>query len=130
MGLQLETHEGATILGRILHRHLQGLSEAFQAETVVRLNDFLSFVSRMPLTLELTAAQNFLFALRRPFPGGGGPGSPGPQGPETGQATGGLNGDRPFQPGALSEIVGLRTARGDIVLSTGQGPVPLLRIFF
>ena len=32
-------------------------------ETVTRLNDFLSFVSRMPLTLELTEAQNFLFAL-------------------------------------------------------------------
>ena len=30
---------------------------------MTRLNDFLSFVSRMPLTLELTAAQNFLFAL-------------------------------------------------------------------
>ena len=65
MGLKLETHEGAAILGRILHRHLQDLSQAFQAETVTRLNDFLSFVSRMPLTLELTAAQNFLFALMR-----------------------------------------------------------------
>jgi len=65
MGLKLETHEGASILGRILHRHLQDLSEAFQGETVTRLNDFLSFVSRMPLTLELTAAQNFLFALMR-----------------------------------------------------------------
>jgi alpha-amylase/alpha-mannosidase (GH57 family) len=63
MGLKLETHEGAAILGRILDRHLQDLSQAFQAETVTRLNDFLSFVSRMPLTLELTAAQNFLFAL-------------------------------------------------------------------
>ncbi|MBU4446970.1 MAG: DUF3536 domain-containing protein, partial [Proteobacteria bacterium] len=65
MGLKLETHEGAEILGRILDRHLQDLSQAFQAETVNRLNDFLSFVSRMPLTLELTAAQNFLFALMR-----------------------------------------------------------------
>jgi hypothetical protein len=63
MGLKLETHEGAAILGRILHRHLQDLSLAFQTETVTRLNDFLSFVSRMPLTLELDAAQNFLFAL-------------------------------------------------------------------
>jgi hypothetical protein len=63
MGLKLETHEGAAILGRILHRHLQDLSGAFQAETVTRLKEFLSFVSRMPLTLELTAAQNFLFAL-------------------------------------------------------------------
>ena len=63
MGLKLETHEGAAILGRILQRHLQDLSQAFQAETVTRLNDFLSFVSRMPLTLELATAQNFLFSL-------------------------------------------------------------------
>jgi len=63
MGLKLETHEGAAILGRILQRHLRDLSETFQAETVSRLKDFLSFVSRMPLTLELTKAQNFLFAL-------------------------------------------------------------------
>jgi len=63
MGLKLETHEGAAILGRILHRHLQNLGQTFQAETVTRLNDFLSFVNRMPLTLELTAAQNFLFVL-------------------------------------------------------------------
>ena len=82
MGLKLETHEGAEILGRILHQHLRDLAEAFQKETVTRLNDFLSFVSRMPLTLELTEAQNFLFALMRDrFPGGGGPGLPGPRKP-------------------------------------------------
>jgi alpha-amylase/alpha-mannosidase (GH57 family) len=63
LGLKLETQEGARILGRILHRHLLDLSEAFRMETVTRLNDFLSFVSRMPLTLELTEAQNFLFTL-------------------------------------------------------------------
>ena len=63
MGLKLETHEGAEILGRILHQHLRDLADAFQMETVTRLNDFLSFVSRIPLTLELTEAQNFLFAL-------------------------------------------------------------------
>ena len=65
MGLKLETREGAEILGRILHQHLRDLAEDFQAETVTRLSDFLSLVSRMPLTLELTEAQNFLFALMR-----------------------------------------------------------------
>jgi hypothetical protein len=63
MGLKLETREGAEILGRILQRHLLDLAEAFQTETVTRLNDFLSFVGRIPITLELTTAQNFLFAL-------------------------------------------------------------------
>ena len=76
---------------------------------MTRLNDFLSFVGRIPLTLELTEAQNFLFALMRErFPGGGGPGRPRPEGPGPGQATGGLDGDRAIQPGALYEIVGVR----------------------
>jgi len=65
MGLKLETHEGAEILGRILHRHLLDLADDFQTETVTCLSDFLSFVGRIPLTLELTGAQNFLFALMR-----------------------------------------------------------------
>jgi alpha-amylase/alpha-mannosidase (GH57 family) len=65
MGLKLETHEGAEILGRLLHRHLLDLADAFQTETVTRLSDFLSFVGRIPLTLELTEAQNFLFDLMR-----------------------------------------------------------------
>jgi len=65
MGLKLQTHEGAAILGRILHRRLRDLADAFNLETVTRLNDFLSFVGRVPLTLELTEAQNFLFALMR-----------------------------------------------------------------
>ncbi len=65
MGLKLETQEGAEILGRILHRHLLDLAETFQTETVTRLNDFLSLVGHIPLTLELTEAQNFLFALMR-----------------------------------------------------------------
>jgi alpha-amylase/alpha-mannosidase (GH57 family) len=65
MGLKLESQEGAEILGRILHRHLLDLAETFSAETVTRLHDFLSFVGHIPLTLELTEAQNFLFALMR-----------------------------------------------------------------
>ncbi|HZE21456.1 MAG TPA: hypothetical protein VE082_05335, partial [Desulfobaccales bacterium] len=63
MGLKLESREGAEILGRILHRHLLGLADAFQTESVTRLSDFLSFVGRIPITLELTKAQNFLFGL-------------------------------------------------------------------
>jgi alpha-amylase/alpha-mannosidase (GH57 family) len=65
MELKLETHEGAAILGRILQRHLRDLAETFQTETVTRLGDFLSFVGHIPLTLELTEAQNFLFDLMR-----------------------------------------------------------------
>jgi alpha-amylase/alpha-mannosidase (GH57 family) len=65
MGLKLETHEGAEILGRILHRHLLELADDFQTGTVTRLSDFLGFVDRIPITLELTEAQNFLFDLMR-----------------------------------------------------------------
>jgi hypothetical protein len=63
LGLELETHEGAEILKRILHQHLQDLAETFQMNNVTRLNDFLNFVAGFPLTLELTGAQNFLFGL-------------------------------------------------------------------
>ena len=63
LGFKLETQEGAQILGRILHRHLLDLADTFQSENVTRLTDFLSFVNRMPLTLEMTEPQNFLFAL-------------------------------------------------------------------
>jgi alpha-amylase/alpha-mannosidase (GH57 family) len=65
MGLKLETQEGAEILGRILHQHLLDLAKTFQTETVTRLNEFLRLVGHIPLTLELTDAQNFLFALMR-----------------------------------------------------------------
>jgi hypothetical protein len=65
MELQLETQEGAAILGRLLHQHLLDLAANFQKESVTRLNDFLGFVSRIPITLEVTEAQNFLFALMR-----------------------------------------------------------------
>jgi alpha-amylase/alpha-mannosidase (GH57 family) len=65
MGLQLETREGAEILGRILHQHLLDLARDFRPESVTRLSDFLTFVGRVPITLELTRAQNFLFALMR-----------------------------------------------------------------
>jgi alpha-amylase/alpha-mannosidase (GH57 family) len=65
LGLKLETQEGAEILGRILHQHLLDLEKNLQLESVTHLRDFLSFVARIPLTLELTAAQNFLFTLMR-----------------------------------------------------------------
>jgi alpha-amylase/alpha-mannosidase (GH57 family) len=65
LGLKLETQEGAEILGRLLQRHLEDLAGDFAVETVTRLRDFLRFVASIPLTLELTEAQNFLFALMK-----------------------------------------------------------------
>ena len=65
LGFKLETAEGAEILGRILHRHLLALAENFQTESVTRLQEFLNFVTHIPITLELTEAQNFLFALMK-----------------------------------------------------------------
>jgi alpha-amylase/alpha-mannosidase (GH57 family) len=65
MDLKLESGEGAQILGRILQRHLRNLAEKFTTEMATRLRQFLSFVSRIPITLEVTEAQNFIFALMK-----------------------------------------------------------------
>ena len=63
IGLKLETHEGARILGRILHHLLSDLGENCRISAVSRLKDFLGFLSHIPLTLDITEAQNILFAL-------------------------------------------------------------------
>jgi alpha-amylase/alpha-mannosidase (GH57 family) len=63
LGLKLESGEGARILGRILERHLTDLAAEFQAENAARLRQFLNLVSDMPITLDLTEAQNFMFEL-------------------------------------------------------------------
>jgi hypothetical protein len=63
LGLKLESTEGAQILGRILLRHLNDLAGNFQMAAAVRLKDFLNLVNRIPLTLDLSEAQNFIFAL-------------------------------------------------------------------
>jgi alpha-amylase/alpha-mannosidase (GH57 family) len=65
MDLKLESGEGALILGRILQRHLTDLAAGFKAETAARLQQFLGLVNRIPLTLELTEAQNFIFPLMK-----------------------------------------------------------------
>ena len=63
LGLQLESGEGARILGRILRRHLDDLAAKFQTDMVCRARQFLHFVNRIPITLEVNEAQGFLFAL-------------------------------------------------------------------
>ena len=63
LGLKLESGEGARILRRILRRHLQDLAAKLQTETVMRLKEFLGLVDRIPITLEVTEAQDFMFAL-------------------------------------------------------------------
>jgi alpha-amylase/alpha-mannosidase (GH57 family) len=65
MDLKLESGEGAQILSRILQWHLQHLESKFTTEMVTRLRQFLAFVSRVPITLEVTEAQNFIFALMK-----------------------------------------------------------------
>jgi alpha-amylase/alpha-mannosidase (GH57 family) len=63
MGLKLESGEGARLLGRILKRHLEDLGAALQTANVLRVKQFLTLVSRIPITLEVTEAQDFIFAL-------------------------------------------------------------------
>ncbi len=65
LGLKLESGEGARILGRILKRHLADLAADFQVANVARLRQFRDLVSRMPITLDLTEAQNFMFNLMK-----------------------------------------------------------------
>ena len=65
LGLKLESGEGAKILGRILLRHLRELADNFKSVNALRLKEFLNLVNRIPLTLDLTEAQNFIFDLMK-----------------------------------------------------------------
>ncbi len=65
LGLKLESGEGARILGRILRQHLQDLAADFQAKNAAQLRQFLSLVSRMPITLDLSEAQSSMFNLMK-----------------------------------------------------------------
>ena len=65
LGLKLESGEGARILGRILKRHLADLAADFQVANVARLRQFGDLVTRMPITLDLAEAQDFMFNLMK-----------------------------------------------------------------
>jgi alpha-amylase/alpha-mannosidase (GH57 family) len=65
LGLKLESGEGARILGRILKRHLADLAANFQPANVAQLRQFRDLVSRMPITLEWSEAQDFMFELMK-----------------------------------------------------------------
>jgi len=70
LGLKLESGEGARILERVLRGQLQDLAGDLQLDRALRLKEFLGLVKRIPITLDLTEAQNALFALmREQFPG-------------------------------------------------------------
>lgn len=62
-GFKLESGEGAQILQRILHHHLAGLAAGFQLQDAQGLLDFLHIQKRIPITVDLTEAQNFFFGL-------------------------------------------------------------------
>jgi alpha-amylase/alpha-mannosidase (GH57 family) len=62
-GFKLESGEGAQILQRILHHHLARLAADFQPEAAHRLLNFLKVQKRLPITVDLTEAQNFFFGL-------------------------------------------------------------------
>ncbi len=63
MGLKLESQEGAEILRRILRRLVTHLTSACQLEPATRLFDFLKLARRIPISLDLTEAQDIMFAL-------------------------------------------------------------------
>lgn len=65
LGLKLESGEGARILGRTLKRHLADLAADFTVAAVARLRQFRDLVARMPITLDLAEAQNFMFNLMK-----------------------------------------------------------------
>lgn len=65
LGLKLESGEGARILERILERHLADLASGFNKENASRLRQCLTLLSRMPITLDLTEPQNFMFTLMK-----------------------------------------------------------------
>ncbi len=63
LGLELESVRGGQILGRILDRHLRDLAADFTTANASRLKQFVGLMGRVPITLELTEAQNMFFAL-------------------------------------------------------------------
>ncbi|MDD5640653.1 MAG: DUF3536 domain-containing protein, partial [Syntrophales bacterium] len=63
LGLKLESVRGAQILGGILDRNLQELAADFKTDNAFRFKDFLNLMLHIPITLELTEAQNQFFKL-------------------------------------------------------------------
>ena len=108
LGLKLESGEGARILGRILRRHLDDQAAGFQLENVSRLHQFLNLVGRMPITLDLTEAQNFMFNLMKEhFPEVAARAAKDPKADSPGPAVSGTDGGPLLQSGALSAAVGI-----------------------
>jgi hypothetical protein len=62
-GFKLESGEGAQILQRVLHHHLASLAAGFQLKDVHSLLNFLNVQKRIPITVDVTEAQNFFFGL-------------------------------------------------------------------
>ncbi len=62
-GFKLESREGAKILRRILHHHLSDLATGFHPAAAANLMNFLKLQRRIPITLDITEAQNFFFGL-------------------------------------------------------------------
>jgi alpha-amylase/alpha-mannosidase (GH57 family) len=63
LGLKLESIRGAQILGRILDRHLHNLAADLTTVNASHLKQFVALLGQIPMTLELTEAQNFFFSL-------------------------------------------------------------------
>ena len=63
LGLKLESLRGGQMLAHILERQLQDLAGDFKTENASRLKEFLTLMRRIPITLELTEAQNQFFTL-------------------------------------------------------------------
>ena len=64
-GFKLESYEGAQILRRILDHYLMDLAAGFNLATADSLMNFLQLRRRIPITLEVTEAQNFFFELMK-----------------------------------------------------------------
>lgn len=63
LGLKLQSGEGARILQRMLTHYLNDLAVDMSVETAQAFLKFLEMVKRIPITLELTEAQNSFFSL-------------------------------------------------------------------
>lgn len=63
LGLKLESVRGGQILGKILDRHLQDLAADFTTANAASLKQFVGLMGQVPITMELTEAQNRFFTL-------------------------------------------------------------------
>lgn len=110
-GFQLESGEGAQILQRILHRLLSNLEAGFEPQAADSLIKFRQIQRRIPLSLDVVEAQNFLLALlKKNFPALAARAAKDPQARKLADTVAQIAQALNFNPEILSDLAGGRVS--------------------